>query len=239
MDLVLFDIDGTLTQSQSIDTEIYLRSLSAVFGFARVNPDWSTYRHTTDSGILHELCVSRLGRAPTGAESAAFRAHFVDAIETEAAREPFRQIDGAGAVLNWLVRSCSCCIALATGGWGSSARCKMYSAGMEYDAFASASADDALSRPSIMQIAIDRAISRHGGRRPDTIVYVGDGIWDARACRQLRVPLIGIATGTQADVLRAGGACEVLPNYADTAAFSTALSCARRRFLRRDDPATS
>ena len=92
MHLVLFDIDGTLTQSQSIDAEIYLHSLSEVFGFADVDPDWSSYRHTTDSGILHEIFESRLGRTPAAAEISTFRAHFVDAIAVAAARTPFREI---------------------------------------------------------------------------------------------------------------------------------------------------
>src|SRR5260370_20664735 len=61
---VLFDIDGTLTQSQSIDAEIYLRSLAEVFGFTDVGADWSSYRHTTDSGILHEIFENAAGERP-------------------------------------------------------------------------------------------------------------------------------------------------------------------------------
>jgi phosphoglycolate phosphatase-like HAD superfamily hydrolase len=228
VDLVLFDIDGTLTQSQSIDTQLYLRSLSAIFGFEDVDPDWSRYRHTTDSGIVHELCAARLGRAPTAEESRAFRAHFVGAVAAHAAQHPFRQVVGAAEALGSLLRSPACCVGLATGGWGSSAHCKLLSAGIDYDALICASADDAMSRTSIMQIAIDRVIRRNG--RPDSIVYVGDGVWDARACRQLQLPLIGIAAGTQAEALRAEGACAVLPDYADMQAFLTALSSAQRRF---------
>ena len=41
MNIVLFDIDDTLTRSQSIDDEIYLRSLSEVFGFVDVCRDWA------------------------------------------------------------------------------------------------------------------------------------------------------------------------------------------------------
>jgi phosphoglycolate phosphatase-like HAD superfamily hydrolase len=227
VDLILFDIDGTLTHSQSIDSEIYLHSLAEVFGFTKVDADWSAYKHTTDAGILQELFEVRLGRVPTPAEVAAFRSHFVGAIAVAAAQRPFREIDGAGQILRHLAESPSHAVGLATGGWGDSARCKMRSAGLDYDAFPAASADDAISRVSIMQVAIERVTAHVGGLRPDTIVYVGDGIWDARACRQLNLPFIGIAAGPQAERLRAERARAVFSDYSDIIEFCAALARAR------------
>ena len=55
MQLVVFDIDDTLTQSMLADTECYVRSLETVFQFRNVSTDWSTYRNVTDAGILTEL----------------------------------------------------------------------------------------------------------------------------------------------------------------------------------------
>jgi phosphoglycolate phosphatase-like HAD superfamily hydrolase len=226
--LVLFDIDGTLTQSQSLDAEIYLRSLSDVFGFADVGSDWSTYRHTTDSGILHEIFETRLGRAPTALEISVFRTHFVAAIAVAAAQTPFREIPGAAQALRNVAGLPFYPIGLATGGWSDSARCKMRSAGMSYDAFPSASAEDAISRVSIMQIAIDRVADHIGGDRPDTVTYVGDGVWDARARWQLNIPFVGIATGKHADTLRTEGTADVFPDYSDLQEFSSALMRIRR-----------
>ncbi len=88
-------------------------------------------------------------------------------------------------------------------------------------------------RVSIMQIAIDRVMGRAGERRPDTIVYVGDGIWDARACQQLKVPFVGIAAGGHAETLRAEGAAEVFPDYSEMAAFCTTLALTGRPFVNR------
>jgi phosphoglycolate phosphatase-like HAD superfamily hydrolase len=222
--LVLFDIDGTLTQSQSIDSEIYLQTLSELFGFNGLNSDWSTYRHTTDSGILREVFETQLGRGPTVEEIETFRAHFVNAIANAASATPFREIAGAGRVLHHISALPSHFVGLATGGWRDSARCKMRSAGLDYDAFPSASAEDAEARASIMKIAIGRMTARAGGRRPDTIVYVGDGIWDARACRELKVPFLGIGAGAHAEVLRAEGATEVFEDYSDLKAFYASTS---------------
>lgn len=222
MHLVLFDIDGTLTHSQSIDGELYLRSLESVFGFTEVGADWSAYRHTSDSGILHEIFVTRLGREPTAAEVATFRGHFVEAIAATAAETPFREVHGARLALSRIGRLPSHRLALATGGWSDSARCKMWSAGMSYDAFPAASADDAMARPAIMRTAMDRAASLIG-HSPDSVVYVGDGVWDARACREIGIPFIGISGGADADRLRAEGAQAVFTDYSDVEAFCSAL----------------
>lgn len=227
MNLVLFDIDGTLTRSESLDAEIYLQSLSGVFGFSDVSSEWSLYQHTTDAGILREIFQSRLGRAPEASEISDFRTHFVNAISAAALQTPFCEIAGARELLNHLIGS-RYCVGLATGGWSDSARCKMLSAGLPYDAVPSSSADDAISRVSIMQIAIDRVIARADGHRPDSIVYVGDGIWDARACRDLGIPFVGVATGPRAQALRAAGAVEVFPDYSQMAEFCTVLTLAHR-----------
>ncbi|MBI3191378.1 MAG: hypothetical protein HYZ36_01850 [Pedosphaera parvula] len=52
MHLVIFDIDGTLTETNAVDADCYVRALAEVFGFADVDTDWSTYPHVTDSGGL-------------------------------------------------------------------------------------------------------------------------------------------------------------------------------------------
>src|SRR5262249_37281008 len=142
--LVVFDIDDTLTQSQAIDDAIYLRSLDEVFALKGVNSDWSRYEHATDSGILHEVFRTHLRGLPAAYEVARFRAHFVAGIQAAALREPFREVAGAARMLSHLATLPSCRMALATGAFSDSARCKMLSAGMSYDAFAAASADDAL-----------------------------------------------------------------------------------------------
>jgi phosphoglycolate phosphatase-like HAD superfamily hydrolase len=45
MRLVIFDIDGTLTQTMKADAECFLRSLADVCGFCGVDTDWSRYKH--------------------------------------------------------------------------------------------------------------------------------------------------------------------------------------------------
>ncbi|MCC5623122.1 hypothetical protein [Nostoc sp. CHAB 5715] len=73
MKLVMFDIDGTLTESNSLDDESYLQALHKVFGFSEVSSDWTSYSHVTDACILKEVCQSQLGRVPSPREFKAFQ----------------------------------------------------------------------------------------------------------------------------------------------------------------------
>src|SRR6266487_4126889 len=76
MHLVMFDIDGTLTETMKVDEECFVRSFEDVFGFADIDPDWSHYPRTTDSGIFHDVFTARIGRSPTAQEVSQFRQHF-------------------------------------------------------------------------------------------------------------------------------------------------------------------
>ena len=113
-------------------------------------------------------------------------------------------------------------VSLATGGWRDSARLKMSSAGMCFDDHPAASADDAFERESIMRLSKQRAAERYGESFACT-VYVGDGVWDARACRSVGIPFIGIGTGSRATRLCADGTVCVFPDFSDTDIFLRAL----------------
>src|SRR5947208_2228570 len=89
------------------------------------------------------------------------------------------------------------------------------------ECFVRALADDALDRESIMRLSRQREAERYG--RVGSTVYVGDGVWDARACRSIGIPFIGIATGSRATRLSAEGAVCVFPDYRDTDLFLSSV----------------
>jgi len=73
-----------------------------------------------------------------------------------------------------------------------------------------------------MRLSRQRLAERYGETFACT-VCVGDGVWDARACRGLGFPFIGIGTGTRATRLSAEGAVCVLPDFSDTDIFLRSL----------------
>ncbi|HXE53872.1 MAG TPA: HAD family hydrolase [Tepidisphaeraceae bacterium] len=206
--LVLFDIDGTLTQSNEMDTDSFVRAMSEHLG-KPVESDWSRYRNVTDSGIAAEL-LQRYGRPPGDCDRV--KSRFVELISQVLQSSPSccRQVPGAGAFLDRLRHAAGVQIGLATGGWAAAARAKLSHAGIDIAGFAFASADDAPSRIEIMKICVDRM---GGAGAADGIVYFGDGLWDLRATRELGWRFVGIADGIQADKLRKAGATAIFDDF--------------------------
>src|ERR1043166_1943377 len=222
MHLVMFDIDGTLTQTTKVDGDCFARSFKDVFGFDAIDTDWSHYPRTTDSGIFQDVFTSRMGRSPTAQEVSRFRQHFIQLLTAASSQSPFAPVAGADALLSRLAEGGSHRVSLATGSWRDSARLKMASAGMCFDDHPAASADDALDRESIMRLSQQRAAERYGASFACT-VFVGDGVWDARACRSIGVPFIGVGTEIRAARLSAEGAVCVFPDFSDADIFLKSL----------------
>jgi phosphoglycolate phosphatase-like HAD superfamily hydrolase len=222
MHLVMFDIDGTLTETMKIDEECFVRSFANVFSVTDIDTDWSNYPHTTDSSIFHEIYTSRIGRPPTALDISQFRQHFIELLAAASIQSPFTSVAGAGQLLSRLAGSGSHQVCLATGGWRDSARLKMASAGMCFDDYPAATADDALDRESIMRLSKQKAAEWYGEAFA-SIIYVGDGVWDARACRALDISFIGIGSGVRAIRLTSEGAIRVFKDFSEDDLFLKSL----------------
>ncbi len=218
MQLVMFDIDGTLTETMRVDEECFVRSFVQVFGFTDIDTDWSHYPHVTDSGIFHDIYSARMGRSPTALGVSRFRRHFIELLAAASSQSPFAPVAGADRLLSRLACSGAHRISLATGSWRESARLKMAGAGMCFDDHPAASADDAPEREAIMELSKQRADEWYGAPFAD-IVYVGDGVWDARACRALGIPFIGIGSGVRAARLASEGAVRVFQDFSEDGLF--------------------
>lgn len=177
---VMFDVDGTLVQSEIFDGECYLEAVLEVVGH-RLNPDWTIYTHVTDTGILDQF-IDETGlqseREKIQAEvKAAFLAKITDHLEYERAQP----VDGASKFIAALRAKGNVSLSIATGGWLESARMKLESAEIDVSGIPIASSNEHFSRTEIMKIAAAKAV---GGKRiPCT--YFGDGEWDQRACEEL------------------------------------------------------
>ncbi len=193
MKLIMFDIDGTLTRTDAADGDCFVQALQDMFGFVGISNDWAIYPHCTDSGILDALFHERKGRPPTAVELNEFQKHFVALLSAESAARPFAQIEGAREMLQQLLATSGIAVSLASGAWECSARLKLASAGLDFPEIPGAFADDAHSREDIMRASLSRAARHHARESFESIIYVGDGVWDARACRALGWPCIGIA----------------------------------------------
>jgi phosphoglycolate phosphatase-like HAD superfamily hydrolase len=228
--LVVFDIDGTLTDTNVVDGDCYWRAVCEILGLSGAQPDWSDFRHVTDTGIAAELCLHHLDREVTGAEIDAIGARLAALLEVALlSNDPVaHQIPGSAEVLSILGNSRQFAVALATGGLRLPAELKLRRAGLPFAGQPLASSSDAVSRPDILQIAAARAAKKYQTRFA-TFTYIGDGIWDVKAARALGWQFIGIGAGEQAERLRQAGAVIVIPDYRPAERFLSLLisNCAR------------
>ena len=220
MQLVVFDIDGTLTDTNVVDGQCYWRAVCEVLGIFGEQPDWTEFRNVTDAGIATELCIRHLGRELSAEEMDAIGSRLAAFLELALASEDpvAHQIPGATEILSILHNAPDIAVALATGGLRPSAELKLRRAALPFTALPLASSTDAVAREEILLIAAGRATQKHA-RQFTSFIYVGDGVWDARAARTLVWRFIGIGSGQQAERLRQAGAALVVPDYRPPEAF--------------------
>lgn len=224
MKLVMFDMDGTLTDSFALDENCYVLAIEQALGLRNVVTEWDAYTHTSASYCLQEIVQRTRGLPPTEAESRGVQTRMVEImreIEGRSGRRT-REISGAASCLRQLLKN-GFAVAIASGDWEATARHKLSTAGIPFEGLPSAFCDCAHPRTEIMKTALERATHHYGRENFERVVYVGDGAWDVRACRELRWPLVGVGDGADAVRLRALGVSQVLASYEPFANFLTAL----------------
>jgi len=221
--LAVFDVDGTLTRTSQVDDACFMEAIRLEWGINGVSMDWGAYEHSTDNAIATEISRVHRGRDATEGELSTLRDRFAGLVREQAATAPalFERVGGVREMLAALPGH-GWHRAIATGGWTPSAKLKLAQAAVPFHGIPAAFACDARPREEIIRIATERA-ERDAAKRFERVVYVGDGVWDARAARRLGIGFVGIAAGERAERLRESGAATVLPDFGDLAAFIAAL----------------
>lgn len=214
--LIIFDIDGTLCDTYEVDRVCYAEAVEHVTGRSLSTVDWSSYPEATNSAIAQDF-LREGGEKKIGIRERQIREEFVRLLEEKGRKDAglFRPIDGALEIIGNL-RKNNYGLAVATGCWRESARVKLRLSGFDVDEIPFASSSDTRRRVDIIALAAARAVHALSDS-----VYIGDGIWDVEAARELGIRFIGI--GRNHELLRARGARRVLASFRDGKAFFEAL----------------
>ncbi|MEK6279695.1 MAG: HAD family hydrolase [Acidobacteriota bacterium] len=217
MKLAIFDIDGTLTNTNSVDDECFVKSLAEAHAITEIDTDWAAYPHTTDSGITRHVFQKQFGRDPEEPELEKLKDSFVRMLSAQYLSDSsnFAEIAGASVALTRLRQEPDWAVAIATGCWRESALLKLRAAKIDVDGIPAAYAEDGLSREEILEAAVSQSLAQQGLGSFEKIVSIGDGLWDVRTARHLNFAFLGVGCGESGAMLYRAGAKHVIEDFAD------------------------
>jgi phosphoglycolate phosphatase-like HAD superfamily hydrolase len=223
--MIIFDVDGTLVGGEAIDWASFGAAFEEVAGFALDRPFFERIEEVTAQAIVHQA----LEHFPIETRKQMERAvseGFVRRLRAahEANAGSFPAVEGAVALLEDL-RGRGVPVAIATGDWFDSITFKLRAAGIPFSEIPMVTSSDFYGRAEIIAAAAAKA-----GRPLHEAVYIGDGLWDMRACQKLGIPFIGV--GCRAGKLRGAGAPHTL-EVLEPVAFWKVLETARQATVQR------
>jgi phosphoglycolate phosphatase-like HAD superfamily hydrolase len=194
MNLVMLDIDGTLTQSYDYDKEIFGLAIGEVLGCAPVDADVSGYIDKTSTGVTDEAIRRITGANPNPGQMADVKRNVLRRFEKMRRESPetFGEVPGARRFLGKLRELDGVGIAIATGCWREEALFKLQASGLDVTGIPMATSDDDRKRTRIMQKAAEKARDLYACPGFERIVYLGDGSWDLKEAHALHYEFIGI-----------------------------------------------
>ena len=198
MRLVLFDIDGTLLNSQGLGRTAMRRALGSIFG----SPGNPAYRYDgkTDKQIVRDVMLLD-GHSDEHIDSQMERLIeiYLEGLREGAASGKFnvRPLEGVLDLLDALEPREDVVLGLLTGNVEPGARTKLTAAGINPDRFrVNAFGSDHEHRPELPAIAQRRASENLGlDIAGDRMVVIGDTPADIACGRSLGAKAIGVASG--------------------------------------------
>lgn len=203
--LAVFDIDGTICDTQEVEGRCYAQAFQEICGVSLETLDWTKYDEPTSSGIVRSV----LWNAPAiEAKEQRFRDRFVQLLIEEQPKFPedFAPIPGATEFLKLLLNDSSVVVAFATGGFDTEAEFKLRCCGINLQDYPHATSSDTPRRRDIIALAAERA-----GFDLSSTIYFGDAPWDVKACKRLGIPMIGI--GRRIEILKEFGISDVFEDF--------------------------
>lgn len=214
MTLVVFDIDGTLTNTKTIDDFCFIESIRECWNCDLGVVDWNSYVNVTDAGLSKDIYKSFFNKEINDTELKNLKNLFFEKIFYSAKEKPqeFLEIKGAKDFVKELQNQ-NINVSIATGGWKQTAEIKLKQIGIELEAFPYATSDDHYSRREILNNSINKSKEFYCTNF-NRIIYIGDGIWDYKTSSELNIDFIGIDY-LQNGKLKECGVQTVFKDYSD------------------------
>lgn len=187
MDLLVFDIDYTLTQTAKIYQDIFAEGLKEL-GVKKKSHKFNSYKHHTDSYIAKEIYESEI----KSNFSESKMKELEQVIDNKLQAIEIKEIRAASETISKLQKNKEVAICFATGSFLKPATQKLHAIGIKFNPLQLMASNDFYKREEIVKEAIKNAKKFYGVDSFNRIISIGDGIWDLNCANNLGIDFIGI-----------------------------------------------
>lgn len=198
--LIVFDIDGTLTDSVKAHQKAFRETLFQI-GVSEINSEFKSFKHHTDSFIAKEIYEQNQNEPFSKERAELFEKGLTERIKLTS----FKEIRGAKSLLDTLELDSEFGICYATGSLRNAAKHKLNSIGIQYEDWQLVASDRIYERENILRKAILNSSKHYDIETFDRIISVGDGLWDLLTAKNLKIEFIGVGEKNK-EVLMQNGA---------------------------------
>ena len=207
--LIVFDIDGTLTDSVTQHITAFKETLVEM-GVSEINADFKTFKHHTDSFISKEIYESNRNEVFSKEKFDLFENRLTEKLKSQKINE----ITGAKELIDELQNNTEFGFCFATGSLRRAAEYKLNSIGVKFEDWQLVTSDTIYERENIVKTAIENAAKQYKVSSFDRVISVGDGLWDLITARNLELEFVGVGL-TNKEILIENGAKIVFENLTE------------------------
>ncbi|HPA44300.1 MAG TPA: HAD family hydrolase [bacterium] len=217
MRIILFDIDGTLINSDGAGRRSIARAFNDCYGLESDLHDIE-FHGRADNGILRDVFETKLGKSPSEDELEKILENLVRHLPEELQRsENYRLLDGVAEILEELSRRKDVILGLETGNTEPAAELKLSHGGIWGYFRCGGYGSDSDIRSEIVRHGIRKAESLlEPGQSVEAVWVVGDTPADIEAGKAVGVHVLATATGMHSlDLLCTCGPDVALPDLSN------------------------
>ncbi|WP_442265291.1 HAD family hydrolase [Tenacibaculum sp. ZS6-P6] len=186
--LIVFDIDDTLTSSEKKHTDSLLFAMDNM-GIKNVDTDWRNYANATDSYIVKKN-FERVFQKDFSLElledfEKVMTDHFITYQDS-------KEVLGAKNIVDFFEKETVYGVCFATGSLFQPALLKLKQAGILFSEEVLETSNQIYTREGIVSSAIDKAKKYYGVTNFDHIISFGDGLWDVTTAENLGLHFVGV-----------------------------------------------
>jgi len=190
--LIVFDIDGTLTDSVKQHQQAFRETLFEI-GVDEINSSLNAFKHHTDSFIAKEIYESNRKTTFSKEKHSLFESGLTEKI----CNQKFEEIAGAKQLIDQLKKETSFAVCFATGSLRRAAEHKLNSIGITFEKWQLVASDNTYEREKIVEQAIKNSAEYWNIPIFERIIAVGDGLWDLVTAKNLGIEFIGVGIANE------------------------------------------